>query len=130
MVLLSFLAPFTLWVIAVLAWCTPGRRPKGLPYMAEYATLVALALAILGVVQFAAIGTVTLPVLGGPAALILKAGVVNLTLVLLVAFIGWVVIRYSRTYLDGEAQEGRFHALMLATMAQSCSSYNRATWLY
>ncbi|WP_371685573.1 proton-conducting transporter membrane subunit [Tropicimonas sp. IMCC6043] len=26
-------------------------------------------------------------------------------------------MRYSRSYLDGEAQEGRFHALMLATLA-------------
>ena len=47
----------------------------------------------------------------------LEAKPVSLTLTLLVAFIGWVVIRYSRTYLDGEAQEGRFHALMLATLA-------------
>jgi len=53
----------------------------------------------------------------GPAALSVKADLVASSLALLVAFIGWVVIRYSRTYLDGEAQEGRFHALMLGTLA-------------
>jgi NAD(P)H-quinone oxidoreductase subunit 5 len=36
---------------------------------------------------------------------------------LLVAFVGWIVVRYARRYLDGEAREGRFHALMLATLA-------------
>ncbi len=36
---------------------------------------------------------------------------------LLVAFVGWVVVRYSRRYLDGEAREGRFHGLMLAALA-------------
>jgi NADH:ubiquinone oxidoreductase subunit 5 (subunit L)/multisubunit Na+/H+ antiporter MnhA subunit len=35
----------------------------------------------------------------------------------LVGFIGWIVMRYSRTYLDGEAREGAFHAMMLATLA-------------
>ncbi len=36
---------------------------------------------------------------------------------LLVSFVGWVVVRYSRRYLDGEAREGRFHGLTLATIA-------------
>lgn len=112
----SFLGPCVLLIVAILATRTPGRRPKGLPKLAEYATLAALGLTILGVAQFAVAGPATLSVLSGPATLILKAGSVNLTLALLVAFIGWIVIRYSRTYLDGEAQEGRFHALMLATL--------------
>jgi NAD(P)H-quinone oxidoreductase subunit 5 len=34
-----------------------------------------------------------------------------------VGFVGWIVMRYSRTYLDGEAREGAFHGLMLATLA-------------
>ena len=42
---------------------------------------------------------------------------VSVTMTLLVAFIGWVVMRYSRFYLDGEAREGRFHGLMLAALA-------------
>jgi NAD(P)H-quinone oxidoreductase subunit 5 len=117
MVSLSFLAPFALLIVAILAWRTPGRRPKRVPHLAEYATLAALAFALFGLAQFAAMGPSTFTVLGGPAALMLEAKPVSLTLTLLVAFIGWVVIRYSRTYLDGEAQEGRFHALMLATLA-------------
>ena len=36
---------------------------------------------------------------------------------LLVAFVGWVVVRYARSYLDGEAREGAFHGLMLTALA-------------
>ncbi|MEX5728672.1 NAD(P)H-quinone oxidoreductase subunit 5 [Rhodovulum iodosum] len=117
MVSLSFLAPCVLLAVATLAWRRPGRRPEGLPQLAEYAALAALALAELGVVQVTVAGPAMLSVLGGPLDLILRADPVTVTLALLVAFIGWVVIRYSRTYLDGEAQEGRFLALMLATLA-------------
>ncbi|QGX98553.1 oxidoreductase [Roseovarius faecimaris] len=117
MLSLSFIAPCILLALAVMAWRQPGRRPGRLPRLAEYASLAALAAAILGIVQFMAVGPVTLSALQGAVALTLKADLISVTLSLLVAFIGWVVIRYSRTYLDGETQEGRFHALMLATLA-------------
>ncbi|MBB5515617.1 NAD(P)H-quinone oxidoreductase subunit 5 [Rubricella aquisinus] len=95
----------------------PGRRPEAVPRLSEYAALGALALAVLGLVQLAVAGPAVLSTSEGGGALTLQANLVNITLTLLVAFIGWVVIRYSRTYLDGEADEGRFHALMLATLA-------------
>ncbi|MBC7156543.1 MAG: oxidoreductase [Rhodobacteraceae bacterium] len=51
----------------------------------------------------------------GPFAVRLDA--TGATMTLLVAFVGWVVVRYTRSYLDGEAREGAFHGLMLATLA-------------
>ncbi|MEL6451293.1 MAG: proton-conducting transporter membrane subunit [Pseudomonadota bacterium] len=106
---LSFLAPLVLLVAAALLWRQPGMRPRGLSHASEYAALGALGLAVLGAVHL---------VLGHPAdATWLRADAVSVTLVLLVSFIGWIVMRYSRTYLDGEAQEGWFHALMLLTLA-------------
>ncbi len=35
----------------------------------------------------------------------------------LVAFVGWVVLRYAATYLDGEAEQGRFTGWIAATLA-------------
>lgn len=114
---LAFLSPCVLLALAVVAWHQPGRRPKGLPQRAEYAALAALAFASLGLVQVAVSGPAMLPFVEGPAFLTLTANLVTSTMVLLVAFIGWVVIRFSRTYLDGEEQEGRFYALLLATQS-------------
>ncbi|WP_135506393.1 proton-conducting transporter membrane subunit [Roseovarius aestuariivivens] len=114
---ISFLAPCVLIVVALIAWQRPGCRPEGLPQLAETAALVALGLAVFGLVQFVVGGPARFSLLEGPAALVFEANAITLTLALLVAFIGWVVIRYSRSYLDGEPQEGRFHALMLATLA-------------
>ena len=69
-----------------------------------------MALTGLALIQFGLTGMDT-PLLG------LRVDLVSLTMALLVAFIGWIVMRYSRTYLDGEEREGSFHALMLATLA-------------
>ncbi|WP_425092198.1 proton-conducting transporter membrane subunit [Tropicimonas sp. S265A] len=114
---LSFLAPVALLGVAALSSQRSGRRPGQLPVWSENAALAALALSAGGVLQFILAGPAQLAVFEGAAFLALRAGPVSVTLALLVAFIGWVVMRYSRTYLDGEEGEGRFHGLMLATLA-------------
>jgi len=109
---LSFVAPLVLLAAAAVAAARPGRRPAGVPALSEGAALAALALAGGAVLQLLATGPVA-----ADAALPLRLDPVSATMSLLVGFIGWIVMRYSRTYLDGEAREGAFHALMLATLA-------------
>ncbi len=110
---LPALAPLLLLAVAALAARSPGRRPGALPRLSELAALGALALGALGVGQLLLAGPVSL----GGGALILRLDAVSATMALLVGFVGWIVMRYSRTYLDGEAREGAFHGLMLATLA-------------
>jgi NAD(P)H-quinone oxidoreductase subunit 5 len=114
---LSFLAPLSLLVVAALALARPGRRPAPVPLLSEAAALGALALAAAGVAQFLVAGPARLALFDGAALMALRADAVSATLALLVTFIGWIVMRYSRRYLDGEAREGLFHALMLATLS-------------
>jgi NAD(P)H-quinone oxidoreductase subunit 5 len=105
---LSFLAPLVLLAAAALALRRPGPRPGALPRLSEGAALAALALAAAGLVQL---------VLQGPGHGPLRADAISLALALLVGFIGWVVMRYARRYMDGEPREGTFHGLMLAVLA-------------
>ncbi len=111
---LSALAPLPLMAAALPFFVRPGRRPGALPRLAEGATLAALALAAGGLGQLLMTGPQVLH-LGGTALMRLDA--VSVTMALLVAFVGWVVTRYARRYLDGEAREGAFHALTLAAVA-------------
>jgi NADH:ubiquinone oxidoreductase subunit 5 (subunit L)/multisubunit Na+/H+ antiporter MnhA subunit len=114
---LSLLAPVVLLLAAAIAYARPGPRPKTVPWLSTPAALAALAFAAAGLVQLLAGQAAQVPVAGGPAALTLRLDAVGATMTLLVAFIGWVVMQYSRSYLDGEAREGQFHGHMLATLA-------------
>lgn len=102
---------------ALLALARPGRRPGALPRLAELASLLALVLLLGGGAQVVLQGPVVLALGGGPFALILRLDVLGGVVATLVGFIGWVVVRYARSYLDGEAREGAFHGLLLATLA-------------
>lgn len=107
---LSFLAPILLLAMAGLALRHPGKRPGLVPRHAELAALAALALTILAFGAHLWQGA-------DAGGLGLRTDTISLTMALLVSFIGWVVMRYSRFYLDGEDHEGLFHGLMLATLA-------------
>jgi NAD(P)H-quinone oxidoreductase subunit 5 len=107
------LAPALLFLVALPFALSPGRRPGRLPALAEGATLAALALGVAGLMQLWLGGALTLQASG---LALLRLDAISATLVLLVAFVGWVVVRYARRYLDGEAREGRFHGLALTAI--------------
>ncbi|MEM6909300.1 MAG: proton-conducting transporter membrane subunit [Pseudomonadota bacterium] len=110
-------APIILLGVAAFAMFRRGRRPGVLPRLSEVAALLALALTLAGMVQVVMFGPIQTALAAEPLALGMRANLVSATMALLVGFIGWIVMRYSRTYLDGEEREGQFHALMLATLA-------------
>ncbi|WP_067490555.1 proton-conducting transporter membrane subunit [Erythrobacter sp. CCH5-A1] len=113
----TMVAPLALLPVILLAAARPGKRPGSLPLLAELAAFAAFGLTLVGLAQNV-LGTYTgIAVLEAPFTLALRADLVAASLAALVGFIGWIVMRYSRTYLDGEAREGAFHGLMLTALA-------------
>lgn len=111
---LTFLSPLLLLAAALPLALKAGRRPGSLPRLGELTALGALGLALAGVAQLWLQGPQVLDLAGLPIA---RLDAVSVTLATLVAFVGWVVVRYARRYLDGEAREGRFHCLTLVAVA-------------
>ncbi|WP_108485475.1 proton-conducting transporter membrane subunit [Oceaniglobus ichthyenteri] len=115
---LPLLAPFILILGAVVLQARRGLSPRFAAHLAETAALGALAVAIAALAGLIVVGP-------GDSVLLGAAGVgfsarldaVSVTMVLLVAFIGWVVVRYARTYLQGEAGQTRFMIWLLGTLA-------------
>lgn len=116
--LLPLFAPLVLLIAAVSGFVRSGRRPALMPAFAEGAALGALLIAI------ASLG---LLVLHGPGdseligwngiGLHARLDAVSATMFLLVAFVGWIVVRYACTYLDGEARQGTFMGWLCAALA-------------
>mgnify|MGYP000297797400 FL=1 len=116
--MLVLLAPGLVLLAALDAFSRPGRRPGAVLYRAEAAALgafgVAIAATLWRILEGAA--TVELVTPAGPLALV-RLDWVSLPMLLLVTFIGWVVLRYSRVYLDGEARQGAFTGWLCLTLA-------------
>ena len=115
---LPLLAPFILLAAAFAPRYYDGIDARKGAWIAEMATLGTIAVAVLSAIVLATSGSgdsFLIGVLGiGFSA---RLDIVSVVMLLLVSFIGWVVVRYARTYLDGEARQDTFTFWLLSTLA-------------
>lgn len=117
-----FLAPLSAPALLLLAGASGfldhGRRPKLAPSVSEVASLLALLGAMVsagGLILFGAGVSPAIALYG--VGLSTRLDAVSVTMLLLVTFVGWIVVRYARTYLDGEARQGVFTGWLCLTLA-------------
>jgi len=115
---LPLAAPLALLAAALFSLRDHGCRPRLLPHVSQGAAIVAVGVAVASAIVLATQGSATSPLLGlAGLGLSVRLDVVSATMLALVSFIGWVVIRYSVSYLDGEKHQGAFLGMMNATLA-------------
>jgi NAD(P)H-quinone oxidoreductase subunit 5 len=116
--LIALISPLVLILGAVVALARPGASPIPLPKFIEFAALAALATAVFSALLLIVQGSGTSPLLGLVGiGFSTKLDVVSATMLVLVAFVGWIVVRYSASYLVGEARQGPFLGWIAATLA-------------
>ncbi len=115
---LLLLAPLALACAALaMAVSSPARADWRLR-VPEGAALAALAVGAFAALDLARSGPSTSPLLGAASVgLSARIDIVSVAMTLTVAFVGWVVLRFSRVALDGEARQAAFMAWMSATIA-------------
>ncbi|MFY9210685.1 MAG: proton-conducting transporter membrane subunit [Aestuariivita sp.] len=115
---LPLLAPLILLATAFLASRNTGLRPGNLPKLAEGAAFAAFLVSALSAVVLVAYGPGTSALIGAAGVGIsIRLDAVSAIMLVLVSFIGWVVMRFSATYMDGEARQGAFVGWMSAALA-------------
>ncbi|ABF63565.1 NADH/Ubiquinone/plastoquinone (complex I) [Ruegeria sp. TM1040] len=111
-------SPLVLLAAAVYAARNPGKRPGRVPLVAELSALAAFGGALLSSALLAMEGPGTSALVGALGiGISVRLDVVSVVMLVLVSFIGWIVLRYARTYMDGEERQGAFTAWMAATLA-------------
>ncbi|WP_209007297.1 proton-conducting transporter membrane subunit [Roseibium litorale] len=111
-------APLLLLLAASICFARPGRRPRAVLILAEGAALGSLLVAIASLVLLVLFGAGTSALIGwAGVGLSARLDAVSVAMLLLVAFTGWIVVRYSRTYLDGEDRQGAFTGWLCSALA-------------
>ncbi|PZN94092.1 MAG: oxidoreductase [Alphaproteobacteria bacterium] len=111
-------APLFVLLAATIGLARPGHLPGHRIRQIEALVVMALAAAVSSIVLLVADGPATSPLLGvAGTGLSVRLDAVSATMLALVAFVGWVVVRFAGTFLDGERRQGRFMAWLCATLA-------------
>ena len=104
-------------VLLAAALCALPNARTG-ARIAEAGALAAFLLAAAALWMLVTTGATSTPLLGTAGfGLAARVDAVSVTMLLLVTFIGWIVVRYAATYLDGEAGHRRFTAWLCLTLA-------------
>jgi len=116
--LLPLTAPLGLLASAAVGFLSPGRRPRVAPRLAELAALAAFIVGLISAARLIGHGPMQSRLIGlYGVGLSVRLDAISVVMLLLVSFIGWVVVRYAVTYLDGEARQGAFTAWLCMTLA-------------
>jgi NAD(P)H-quinone oxidoreductase subunit 5 len=115
---LPLLAPLILLAAAFAPRYIGGVTAAKGAMMAEQATLGTIGVAILSAITLAVSGSGDSFLIGFfGVGFSVRLDIVSVIMLLLVTFIGWVVVRYARTYLDGEERQDVFTFWLLSTLA-------------
>jgi NAD(P)H-quinone oxidoreductase subunit 5 len=115
---LPLITPVIFIVLAVLAFRGPRMRPSAVLRQVETGALGALAVAAVSALMLILSGAATSPLIGaGGLGMSVRLDAVSAVMLLLVAFVGWVVVRFSATYMDGETRQGEFTGWLCLTLA-------------
>lgn len=115
---LTLIAPLGLLLAAGIAFRARSRRPVYSGAVLQCVAILGLLGVIGAAISHGLYGPSNVQLIGPKAfALTLRIDIVSISMLLLVTFIGWIVLRFSVPYLDGEARQGTFLGWMAATLA-------------
>ncbi len=116
--LLPYAAALALVLSAAVGFLRPGRRSGIAKRLAEVSALFALGVAGVSAVILFMNGAWDGTLIGTRGiGFSIRVDAISGVMLLLVSFIGWVVVRYTATYLDGEPRQGAFTGWLSLTLA-------------
>lgn len=112
--LLALAAPLSFAAAAIVAATQTGRRPTRALAAGEAGSISALCAAVLAALALPAGAAAPS---GAASSLPVHLDALSGTMLLLVSFLGTVIVRFSRNYLDGDGRQGLFIAWLSLTLA-------------
>ncbi len=115
--LFPLLAPLSLLLVRLLSLGQPGPNPARVIVAARLASLLSLLVAGAAVGLLVWQGPLVSPLLGVEGwGVSVRLDALSIVMFALVAFLGGLVLRFSRPYLDGDARHGAFLGALALTI--------------
>ena len=117
-------APLLLWIIGLVPAGTANARPRLMArlntsgaWLAFICASIAALLYLFDTTGSWTLFSIALPGDVGAFSIGTYVNAVTIIMLILVSFVGAIVSRYARNYLEGDANQGRFHKWLTLTLA-------------
>ncbi|MCY4305615.1 MAG: proton-conducting transporter membrane subunit [Aestuariivita sp.] len=118
LLLLPLLAPILLISVSFWALWNPSHRICRLPQLIERTAIVTIAINLFSIIFLFSNGPDSSALIGVMGiGFSIRLDAVSAIMGLLVSFVGWIVVRYSINYMDGEPRQGHYSIWLSVTLA-------------
>ncbi|EON77262.1 NADH dehydrogenase, subunit 5 [Lunatimonas lonarensis] len=116
--LIALLSPAVYVAVAVTSWFQPGPSPKNVLFASRAASLTSILIIAFCAFFVVRDGMVASGLLGiKEVGLSIRLDSLSTLMLGMISLLGYIVIRFSRNYLDGDQRHGAFIGKMAATVA-------------
>jgi len=116
--LIALLSPVLFTATAIVSWFQPGLQPKLVKKLSIFSALLSiLAAAICGffVYTYGLLESTLIGIEG--VGLSIRLDTVSVLMFAMIALLGFIIMKFSQNYLDGDPKQGAFLGRMAATLA-------------
>lgn len=115
-VFLVLAAPLSLVGVALLSMLNAGSRPRAVERASGLAAGLGVLVAAAAAAAVASGGALTSPLVGAEGVgFSVRLDALSVTILLMVSLLGVAIMRFSRSYLDGDPRQGAFLGWLAAT---------------
>ncbi len=112
------LSPLVFVLTAVISWFQPGIHPTLVKKVATASTVFSILIAAISGFFVANYGSLESPLIGiDQLGLSIRLDALSILMLMMIALIGFIVVRFSLNYLDGDTHHGAFIGRLAATIA-------------
>lgn len=116
--LLVFLAPAAFIITAIASWFQAGARPALVKQMSFASTIIGILIAAISGVLVYYNGLLETSFLGfQEIGISLRLDAISVSMFGMIALLGFIVVKFSSNYLDGDKRQGAFVGRLAATIA-------------
>ena len=116
--LIAVVSPLVFATTAIVSWFQPGLRPEVLKKMAMGSTIVSILIALLIGFFIIQLGMLEAHLFGfSNIGFSLRLDALSVLMLSMIALLGFIIMRYSLNYMDGDARQGAFIGRLAATIA-------------
>uniref|UniRef100_UPI00404B09DE proton-conducting transporter transmembrane domain-containing protein n=1 Tax=Fulvivirga sp. TaxID=1931237 RepID=UPI00404B09DE len=116
--LIVILSPAAFAITALVSWFQPGMRPKMVKQMGMISTVISIAIALICGYLVMSYGQLQTELIGiNNLGFSLRVDALSIMMMTMIALLGFIIVKFSINYLDGDKRQGAFIGRLAATIA-------------
>lgn len=116
--LVALLSPVLFAATALVSWFQPGLQPKLVKKLSIFSALLSILAAAMSGFFVYTYGLLESKLIGfDGVGLSIRLDTVSVLMFTMIALLGFIIMRFSQNYLDGDPKQGAFLGRMAATLA-------------